>query len=63
MSNVHALMPTHTAVSKSIWNDLEEAKGKASLCKSAIHKGQMFLSFLGTGRPYRSSKYHRQDSH
>ncbi len=44
------------SVSKSIPNDLEDAKGKLLLCKSAIHKGQMFLHFLSTLTPYRLSE-------
>lgn len=47
------------SVSKSIPNDLEDAEGKLPLCKSAIHKGQMFLSILSTGRPHKLSEYHR----
>lgn len=46
------------SVSKSIPNDLEDAKGKLRRCKSAIHKGQMFLHFPSTLRPYRLSEYH-----
>lgn len=37
------------SVNKSISNDLEDAEGKLRLCKSAIHKGQMFLHFLSAG--------------
>lgn len=33
------------SVSKSIPNDLEDAKGKLWLCKSAIHKGPDVLAF------------------
>lgn len=46
-------------MSKSIPTDLEDAEGKLPLCKSAIHKGQMFLCILSTGRSCRLSEHHR----
>lgn len=46
-------------MSKSIPTDLEDAEGKLPLCKSAIHKSQMFLCILTTGRSCRLSEHHR----